>query len=93
MHAGEGLFGIQRVDLVIDFSAFFSDGEQSWGSEGFQRIRRFGMPRAQSEVRVIGDIGDQQGYGRAYQYSIDDSPHPRHAEYCNAHERNPCARE
>ncbi len=58
-----GLLGLQLVDGVFRFAAFFLDGEDAKPGDRFEGIARLGMQHAHADGKEISRVGEHKRRG------------------------------
>lgn len=56
MDAHSGLLRLHLIEGVLGFAAFFSDGQDAKGGDGFEGIVGFWMQHADADGNVVSDV-------------------------------------
>ncbi len=54
--AGDGLLRILGVHFIFSLAILFGDGEDSQALEGFERIGRFWVHRANANGKIVANV-------------------------------------
>jgi len=71
MRAGDGLFALDLVDRVFDFSALFIDRQDARYGEGFSGLGRSGVAAVDVKRHGVSDIEKGQGQDESGDSSLD----------------------
>ena len=72
-----GLRGVDLVDVVFGFVAFFADGEDAVGGEGFVGIGGGGMAGAEEDGDGVPEIDEENEKEKRESDAFEDGPHGR----------------
>ena len=78
MDAGNALLGILGVHFIFRLAILFGDGEHSQGGKGFDWIGWLWVERAETKVKIVGDVHNCQATGGAQNKTLENDSKGSH---------------